>query len=163
MRKIFLQSTIVLLLDIISKQIIIHTLVPNETITLIKNFLNLTYTKNTGIAFSFLEGHIPFIIMMTLVVIFIILKQLHDIKHTPLEVICYGLIIGGALGNLLDRIFYGYVIDFIELILGTYHFPIFNLADTFIVIGIFILIIGNLKETTQNKKEEHYDHHNRNK
>lgn len=146
MKKILAIALFILFLDIITKQLIVNTLFEHQSIAIIKNFFYLTYAKNDGIAFSFLEGKVPFIIIMTVIVIFLILKYIKDNDPTKIEMYCYGLIIGGAIGNLLDRVLYGYVIDFLDFYLFSYHFPIFNLADTSIVIGIFILLIASLKE-----------------
>ncbi len=153
MKKIISISIIFLLLDIISKQIIVHLLGINESITIIKNFFSLTLAKNTGIAFSLLEGKIPFIIITTFFIICLLIESVKNNTNDKLEMICYALIIGGALGNLLDRIIYGYVIDFLAFKIFKYSFPIFNLADSFIVIGILIIVIKNMKEVKNNHEE----------
>jgi signal peptidase II len=65
---------------------------------------------------------------------------------TKTETLCYGLILGGATGNLIDRVIYGYVIDFIEVKIFNYNFPIFNLADSFIVIAFILLLIIEIRK-----------------
>ena len=152
MKKIILISILVLIVDIITKQLIVNFMIEHQSISIIKNFFSITYAKNTGVAFSFLEGKVPLIIMMTSIIIFIILKYIKSTNPSKIERICYGLVLGGAIGNLLDRIIYGYVIDFLDFNIFGYSYPIFNLADTFIVIGIFILIIFSLIES-RNKNE----------
>ena len=147
MKKIILISILTLIIDIFTKQIVLNTLIEDQSITIIKDFFSITFAKNTGVAFSFLEGRIPFIIIMTTIVIFFILKYLKTTTINKYESICYGLIIGGAIGNLIDRIIYGYVIDFFDFNLLGYSFPIFNLADTAIVIGVIILFIISLIES----------------
>lgn len=147
MRKIILISILILIVDIITKQLVIHTMIEHQSISIIKNFFSITLAKNTGVAFSFLEGKVPLIIIMTTIVILIILKYIKTTNPNKLESICYSLVLGGALGNLIDRIIYGYVIDFLDFNLFGYPFPIFNLADTFIVIGIILLIILNIIES----------------
>ena len=141
MKRIILISTLTLILDILTKQLVINLMIENQSISLIKDFFSLTYAKNTGVAFSFLEGNVSLIIIITSIIILLILKYIKDIVKNKYEIICYGLIIGGAIGNLIDRICYGYVIDFLDFNLFGYPFPIFNIADTAIVIGIFSLII----------------------
>ena len=141
MKRIILISTLTLILDILTKQLVINLMIENQSISLIKDFFSLTYAKNTGVAFSFLEGNVPLIIIITSIIILLILKYIKDTVQNKYEIICYGLIIGGAIGNLIDRICYGYVIDFLDFNLFGYPFPIFNIADTAIVIGIFSLII----------------------
>lgn len=141
MKRIILISTLTLILDILTKQLVINLMIENQSISLIKDFFSITYAKNTGVAFSFLEGNVPLIIIITSIIILLILKYIKDTVQNKYESICYGLIIGGAIGNLIDRISYGYVIDFLDFNLFGYPFPIFNIADTAIVIGIFTLII----------------------
>ena len=146
MKKIILISILILLLDIITKQLVINNLLEHQSITIINNFFSITYAKNTGVAFSFLEGYIPLVILITSIIIISILIYIKKNNPNKYESICYGLILGGALGNLLDRIIYGYVIDFLDFTIFNYNYPIFNIADTFIVIGILILIILSFKE-----------------
>lgn len=153
MKKIIFTSVIILILDILTKQLIISYLLENQSITIIPNFFSLTYAKNTGIAFSFLEGKVPFIIIMTLIIILIIIKYLKENVYSKLEAICYSLVISGALGNLIDRLRYGYVIDFLDFNFFDYHFPIFNLADCAIVIGIISLLLISFKESREEKHE----------
>ena len=141
MKKIILISTLTLIIDILTKQLVINLMIENQSISLIKDFFSITYAKNTGVAFSFLEGNVSLIIIITSIIILLILKYIKDTIQNKYESICYGLIIGGAIGNLIDRICYGYVIDFLDFNLFGYPFPIFNIADTAIVIGIFSLII----------------------
>lgn len=141
MKKIILISILTLVVDIFTKQLVINTMFEHQSISIIKDFFSITFAKNTGVAFSFLEGKIPLIIIMTSIIIILILKYIKSTNPNKYETICYGLIIGGAIGNLIDRIIYGYVIDFLDFNLLGYPFPIFNLADTAIVIGIFTLII----------------------
>lgn len=154
MKKTILISILILLLDIITKQLVITNLLEHQSITIINNFFSITYAKNTGVAFSFLEGYLPLVILITSIIIISILIYIK--KNTPnkYESICYGLILGGALGNLLDRIIYGYVIDFLDFTIFNYNYPIFNIADTFIVIGILILIILSFKENKGSEKNE---------
>ena len=141
MKRIMLISTLTLIIDILTKQLVINLMIENQSISLIKDFFSLTYAKNTGVAFSFLEGNVSLIIIITSIIILLILKYIKDTVQNKYEIICYGLFIGGAIGNLIDRICYGYVIDFLDFNLFGYPFPIFNIADTAIVIGIFSLII----------------------
>ena len=152
MKKIVFTSIVVLLIDILTKQLVLHFMIEHQSISIIKNFFSLTFAKNTGVAFSALEGKVPFIIIMTTIVIFIILKYIKTTTLTNQEKICYGLVLGGAIGNLLDRIVYGYVIDFLDFQILNYSFPIFNLADTMIVIGILLLLmISTIESRKQNE------------
>lgn len=141
MKRIILISILTLIIDILTKQLVINFMIEHQSISLIKDFFSITYAKNTGVAFSFLEGNVPLIIIITSIIILLILKYIKETVQNKYEIICYGLIIGGSIGNLIDRITYGYVIDFLDFNLFGYPFPIFNIADTAIVIGIFSLII----------------------
>lgn len=147
MKRIILISILILIIDIISKQLVLATLIEHQSITIIKNFFSITFAKNTGVAFSFLEGRVPLIIIITSIIIILILKYIKSTNPNKYEKLCYSLIIGGSIGNLIDRIIYGYVIDFLDINLFGYPFPIFNIADTAIVIGIFTLIILSLIES----------------
>ena len=141
-KKVFIITIIILVIDIITKIIISNLMNLNESIKIIKNFLYLTYAKNDGIAFSYLEGNRLFIILASIIIIGFILSYLYKNKTSKIETISFGLILGGAIGNLLDRIIYGYVIDFIDIYIFNYNYPIFNIADIGVVIGVFLLIIN---------------------
>ena len=116
-----------------------------EEIILVPKFMYITYLKNTGGAFSILDNNIYFLIIIGMLalggLIFYLLKKDNFRK---LEVISYGILFGGILGNFIDRIIYGGVIDYIGLIFGSYYFPVFNFADICIVIGIIMLVIDEL-------------------
>ena len=143
MTTIIILSIIFLVIDQISK-LIIKLLEPNEVITIIKNFFYIIYTNNTGAAFSILLGKRIFLIVVAILIIGILLYYIKKNKvDGKLNIIAFSLIIGGSLGNLIDRIVRGYVVDFISIKLGSYNFPIFNIADTLIVVGVFLLLIGN--------------------
>ena len=162
MRIIILISILTLSIDILTKQLVINFMIEHQSISIIKNFFSITFAKNTGVAFSLLEGKVPLVIIMTSIIIILILKYIKTTNSNKYEIICYGLIIGGALGNLTDRIIYGYVIDFLDFNLFGYSFPIFNLADTAIVIGILTLIILNFIES-RNENEINSRRKNKNR
>lgn len=144
MTTITILSIIFLVIDQISKILIIKLLEPNEVITIIKNLFYIIYTNNTGAAFSILLGKRIFLIVVAILIIGILLYYIKKNKvDGKLNIIAFSLIIGGSLGNLIDRIVRGYVVDFISIKLGSYNFPIFNIADTLIVVGVFLLLIGN--------------------
>lgn len=144
MTTITILSIIFLVIDQISKILIIKLLEPNEVITIIKNLFYIIYTNNTGAAFSILLGKRIFLIVVAILIIGILLYYIKKNKvDGKLNIIAFSLIIGGSLGNLIDRIVRGYVVDFISIKLGSYNFPIFNIADTLIVVGVFLLLIEN--------------------
>lgn len=141
-------SVVVFFLDVISKYFALHFLTEYEPYPVVP-FFNLTLAYNKGAAFSFLNsasgwqtwffGGLAIVISAGIV---IWLKRL-SYQQRWLS-IALALIIGGALGNLFDRIYYGHVIDFIELYASRYHFPVFNFADSAIFFGAVMLIWDGL-------------------
>ncbi len=147
-KKILVISSLALILDQLIKIIISVYL---TSITVIPNFLSLTYAENNGVAFSMLSGNRIFIILITIILLGVLIQVLkkENIKSnrsSKLIILSYGLLFGGILGNLIDRIVRGVVIDYISLNIFGYHFPIFNLADLFITFGVILIIIKALKE-----------------
>lgn len=140
MKKIFFIAGLMVLLDQISKLLIRGFFMLYETITIIPSFLKITYVQNTGAAFSILEGQQWFFIVISFIVLFGIIYYLRKVDLKKIDIFIFSLIIGGIIGNLIDRIFLNYVTDFIEFIIFNKNMPIFNLADTFICVGCFLLI-----------------------
>ena len=102
---------------------------------------------NKGAAFSILSGNIIFLIVIGLLALIGIIYYVKKLDYlNNIDVIIYSLLIGGVLGNLIDRIVHGYVIDYISFNFGTYLFPVFNFADICIVISIIIIIVRTIKE-----------------
>ena len=140
-------SIILLCIDQISKLLVVNLLTKTNSITIIKNFFYLTYINNDGAAFSILVGKRIFLILIAVLVIVMLIRYIkkNNIQN-KLELVSLALIIGGSLGNLMDRLVRGYVIDFLDFKLFNYNFPIFNLADTFIVIGVFLLLLKEIRK-----------------
>ena len=138
----------VILLVVLDQASKIYLTLVNKTspidLEVIKGFFRITYTCNDGAAFSILKGKRVFFIIMTIVVVFFIVYYLLKNKVYWVEKYSLLLIISGAVGNLIDRIMYGYVIDFLDFIIFGYDFPVFNIADSFITIGAIGLIISIL-------------------
>ncbi len=131
----------IIIIDQITKYWAVY-LKSNPPIVLIDNFLQLNYTENHGAAFGMLQGKQTFFIIVTIVILVVIIYTLiKNNKLSNISRISLILISGGAVGNLIDRIRLHYVVDFIDVNFGKiYDFPIFNAADSFVVIGTFILI-----------------------
>ena len=138
----------VILLVVLDQASKIYLTLVNKTspidLEVIRGFFRITYTCNDGAAFSILKGKRVFFIIMTIVVVFLIFYYLLKNKVYWVEKYSLLLIISGAVGNLIDRIMYGYVIDFLDFIIFGYDFPVFNIADSFITIGAIGLIISIL-------------------
>lgn len=152
MKKIITISSFLVIIDQIIKIVVTKNIILNSSIILINNFFSLTYVKNTGAAFSILTDNVLFLILISLASLIGI--YFYFIKNKSLskaEIITLGFLIGGLVGNLIDRIFYGYVIDYLSFILFNYNFPIFNLADICIVLSTIALIF-NMEEKNGNNK-----------
>ncbi len=144
-KKIIFITIILFLIDQITKYLVYKNLV---NITLIKNFLSLKYVINEGVAFSFLYGKKVLIIIVSIMLLFIIIKMMYkeyvENKTNNYKIIIYGMLLSGILGNLFDRIIRGYVIDFISLNIFGYLFPVFNVADMLITISVILLLVDEL-------------------
>ena len=142
---IILFCLLLILIDFISKYLVI-SLISNKTIIIIINFLKFLYVKNTGAAFGIMSGNIIILVIVTLILLFYIIKEVKNNVDNKWILISYLLILSGAIGNLIDRIFRGYVVDFISFTLFDKEMAVFNIADSYITIGVFLLIILLLKK-----------------
>ncbi len=151
-------SLVSLILDQWSKIAVADSMHLYESINLLPGF-NLTYVHNTGAAFSFLSeaggwqrwffAAMAFIISIVLVVW---LKRLK--KHETLLAVALALVLGGAIGNLIDRLLYGYVIDFLDVYYETFHWPAFNIADSAISLGVFLMLLESFGIGTNSSELE---------
>ena len=142
-KKLFIFSIIFLLIDQLSKGLINIYMNINESIKIF-NFFYLTYVHNTGAAFSMFEGaRWLFIILGIIALNIIFIFFIKDKELNNFEIVTYSLLLSGIIGNLVDRILYGYVIDFLDF--RIFNFAIFNLADSFIVISVILLLLGMKK------------------
>ena len=148
-KKIYIFSIILFIIDQITKAIISAYLKLNESILIIKDFFYIRYINNTGASFGMLSNSKLLLIVLSLIAIIIILRFMNSFKKTQMNTIGFSLLLGGILGNLSDRILFGYVKDYLDFVIFNYNFPVFNLADIFIVFGVFILIISILKGEDQ--------------
>lgn len=135
---VFSVAVIIIFLDQLTKQLVKANFQLNESLPIIKNILHFTYITNTGSAFGLFNGinfiFVIFSIIVTLVIFYFIRKIKQNEKLIQFSV---GLLLGGTIGNLIDRISYGYVIDFIDVRI----WPVFNVADSAITISIILLIV----------------------
>lgn len=140
--KVYLTSVIVLLIDQIVKLLIKTNMNLNEEISIIPNFFSIQYLKNTGAAFSILENQTILLAITSIICISVIIYYLKKEENlTTAMYLSLGLVLGGILGNLIDRIVYQGVIDFLSFQIFNYNFPVFNIADIGITIGVLLLII----------------------
>lgn len=137
----WLVAIIGLILDQLTKYLVVLIFQNiGTTFALIQGVFHFTYVINTGAAFSFFQGGVSWLRWLSLLVsLVLIIFGLFAPKLSVMEQFAYGFILSGALGNGIDRFLFGYVVDFLDFRL--INFPIFNLADTFINIGIFLMLI----------------------
>jgi len=142
----------VLLLDRITKWAIARTIPLEDTINIIPGFFRLTHLENTGAAFSlFADSSSPFrttlliaFSVAALAVVSFLLWKDRSVFHSG--TLALSLILGGAVGNLWDRLFYGKVTDFLDFYIGVHHWPPFNVADSAIVVGALLLFMRMLRK-----------------
>lgn len=148
MRKYFLIALSIVFLDFLSKQWIFDHMELGAAI-IINSFFNIVHFQNTGAAFSFLSHESGwqryFFIGISLLAIFIIIRLINQRLNQPFLCLAFSLILGGAMGNLLDRSYYGFVIDFIYVHYDEYYWPAFNLADSFISLGVALVFYDAFK------------------
>lgn len=117
-----------------------------QSIKVIPSFFYLTYIQNDGAALNILSGDTFILITISLIALLYIIKLVITPKDNSMfQTIIYSLLISGILGNVIDRIFYGKVIDFLDFHIFSYNFPVFNFADTFIVIGAILLVVNIIR------------------
>ena len=140
---LFIITVIILIFDQVTKHLAVKHLKDGPIITIVENILEFSYVENYGAAFGILQNRKYFFIIMTflvVIVIFIILFNNYYYLNKPMKV-ALAMLVGGALGNLIDRIRLGYVIDFISVKFGSsYNFPVFNVADSFIVVATILVV-----------------------
>jgi signal peptidase II len=135
---IFIIVFAILVLDRLTKLFFVKSLAVGASIPVIKGFFHFTLVYNRGAAFGMFKDQIPFFILTSVIAIFFIIFHLK--KSAALEKIALGLILAGAAGNLIDRVFLGYVIDFLDFHVQPYfYWPVFNIADSAITIGACML------------------------
>ena len=139
----FILTIMIIILDQTTKYAAIKQLKNQRPIVIIENFFQLNYVENRGAAFGILQGKRGLFLIITIIVIFVITFYL--IKYynqtNTLTRISFAMLIGGAVGNLIDRIRFGYVVDFISLkLINKYDFPVFNIADTCVLISTLFIV-----------------------
>ena len=139
-KRILIFSIMFLLIDQVSKIVLDNVLILGKSISIFDKFLYITKVYNDGISFSMLTGKRRLIILFSILILVFLYFYMKKFKENKRNIIAFSLIFGGLFGNLIDRIIYGYVIDFIDFYIFNYNYPIFNFADSFICIGVLILL-----------------------
>ena len=144
-----------LIFDQITKVYIDRTMQLYQSIPVVDNFFHITYVRNRGAAFSFLSQaswRLPFFIAVSLIAAIVIIIAFNKLREDQkLAQVSLAMIFSGAVGNLIDRVRLGEVIDFLEVFWRTYHWPAFNVADSLICIGVFLLAFDMLREEKRMK------------
>lgn len=148
-------AVVMLIVDQVTKQIVVALFEYRETVAVMP-FFNFTYARNPGAAFSFLADQGGwqrwfFTIIAGSVSALLVYWLAKTPKKDTMIAIAFALILSGALGNLIDRLMFGYVIDFLDFYVGNKHWPAFNIADSAIFIGAALMILDALKG---NKKQQ---------
>ncbi|EHY92619.1 signal peptidase II [Staphylococcus saprophyticus] len=145
-------TIIILVLDQITKFIIASSMKVGDSFEVIPNFLNITSHRNDGAAWGILSGKMSFFFIITIIILVVLIVfYIKEAKNNLLMQIAISLLFAGALGNFIDRVLHGEVVDFVDTYIFGYNFPIFNVADSSLTIGVLLIIIALL---TDMKKEE---------
>lgn len=159
-RKFALIAVCVVFFDLVTKCLVHSNFQLSDSISVVPNFFNLTYVRNLGAAFGFLAQSHPefrklfFMLMppIACLIIFLILKKVPD--SDKLQIFSLSLVMGGALGNYINRMYFGYVIDFLDFhFYYKYNWPAFNVADIAIVCGVGILLCLMLRDRNYRNME----------
>lgn len=150
----FVISLFVIILDYITKKMIVNNLDLGEQISVIGNFFLITSHRNRGAAFGILQDQRIFFIIITIAILAGIVWYFNSVRKSARAILLIGLtlVFGGAIGNFVDRARFGEVVDFVQLNFGTYTFPIFNVADSAIVVGVILIILDTLIEIRKEQK-----------
>ena len=152
MRKYILIALLIVILDFISKQWIFNHLELGSAFV-ITSFLNIVHFQNTGAAFSFLSeasGWQRYFFMgISFAAIIMIIRLIHQRLKQPSLCLALTFILGGAIGNLCDRSYYGFVIDFIYVHYDVYYWPAFNVADSAITVGAILFVLDEFRRVNR--------------
>lgn len=142
---------VIIAVDQVTKAIVDRSMTLHQSIPIIEGLFNLTYVRNTGAAFGIFSGsheafRLPFLIIVSLAAIGFILSMLRRLRQDETGMItALSLVLGGAIGNLIDRFWHGEVIDFLDVYWSGYHWPAFNVADSCITIGVALTLFYLLR------------------
>jgi signal peptidase II len=153
----YLLALAIVLTDQVSKAIVVRSMRLGQSIPLVPGYFDLTFVLNPGAAFSLFatlpEGiRNPFFILISVAAaVLIVVYRARHLRQHRLASVSLGLILGGAVGNLIDRVRYGVVVDFLDVHVHQYHWPVFNVADSAISVGVTLLLIEMLLEWRQER------------
>lgn len=151
-RKHLFLLIIILVFDQLTKTLISSKMELFQSISVIENFFSITYVQNTGAAWSILEGNMMFFYMVSVVALFLMIMFYRSNDCDKISEWGIVLMLGGTIGNFLDRLRLQYVVDFLDFNIFGYDFPVFNVADICLCIGVGVLILSFVLESV--KKNE---------
>lgn len=147
MLRYYMIAFLVIIIDQLSKWIVVKQMKISQSIPIIERFFYITSHRNKGAAWGILQGKMAFFYIVTVIVVIALVYYLQRYgKSHVLLAISLSLLLGGALGNFIDRLFRKEVVDFLDFIIFSYDFPIFNIADSALTIGVILLIIFTIFE-----------------
>ena len=151
----YIVALLIVIFDQLTKWWIVREMTIGERIPVIENFLYITSHRNQGAAWGILQGQMTFFYIVTVIVVVFVVYYIQKYgKEQPLFGYALAIILGGAIGNFIDRLFRKEVVDFIDVYPFGYNFPIFNVADSALTIGVLLMIVYILYiEGKQEKKE----------
>ncbi len=144
-KKLIIIAIICVILDQLSKLLVISNLSVGSGFSVIPSFFSILYIRNTGAAWGMFSNGTLLLAIGSIVFLIFAIKYLYNLKYiSKLSTFSYGMLIGGIIGNLIDRVFRNYVVDFLSFNIFGYSFPVFNIADCFIVISIILIVVESL-------------------
>ncbi|GLB61250.1 signal peptidase II [Cytobacillus sp. NCCP-133] len=153
----YIIALFVIALDQLTKWLIVKNFELGESVKVVEDFLYITSHRNRGAAWGILQGQMWFFYVITAIVIIGIIYYIQKAAKGKLLLgVSLGLMLGGAIGNFIDRVYRKEVVDFINTYIFGYDFPVFNIADSALVIGVGMLMIQMLLEEREAKKEKSY-------
>ena len=138
-------ALVIVIVDQISKLAVVNSLRIHESVPVIAGFFNLVHVRNRGMAFGFLNrpdinfGFYLLVAASFVAIVFLLIWFIKLKESDPLTVLALSLIMGGAVGNLIDRLRFREVVDFLDFYVGDYHWPAFNVADSAITVGVILI------------------------
>ncbi|WP_112180776.1 MULTISPECIES: signal peptidase II [Paraliobacillus] len=151
----YLLAFVIIIIDQLTKFWVVANMELRESITVIENIFYITSHRNTGAAWGILAGKMTFFYIITAVVIVLICYYIQKFaKDSLLTGLALGLILGGAVGNFIDRIVRKEVVDFFDVYIGSYNYPIFNIADSALVVGVILVLIATILDERKQRRKK---------
>ncbi|WP_347860654.1 signal peptidase II [Salimicrobium sp. PL1-032A] len=146
-------SFLIIAIDQITKWLVAVMMDVGERIPVIDSFLYLTSHRNEGAAWGILQGQMTFFYIITVIIVAFLIYYLHTYgKESKVSGVALALLLAGAIGNFIDRLFRKEVVDFVDVYIGSYDYPIFNVADASLTIGVILFLVATFIEEKKQKE-----------